>query len=155
IPQDDVTLDGRGNVVNKKQLFFDPSALGDPNYMKFQVQATFNGVTRRLDVVLSRLGGGAFWNVIYAGNKRPEDGTSDPTYALEFGNSTKDPGIRDIVRGPIYSGNDVKGTGKAELWNESQTAGAEVTYKGKDASDATLNPAPKMKQGTEPDLEIK
>src|SRR6185503_4156023 len=156
IPIDDVTQDQKGNVLRRDQLFFTPTQLGDPNYAKFQVQATVNGVTRRLDVLLSRLGGGAFWNVIYAGNKRPEDGYSDPDYTLEFGNSTKDPkGIKDVVRGPVYSGGNVKATGTAELWDADQKSGGEVTYKNKDMSDPTIFPAPNMKNGVQPELEMK
>src|SRR5688572_26474264 len=155
IPAEDVTRDDTGKAVATSKLFYNGADLGDPNYVKFQVQGTYNGVTRRLDVLLSRLGGGAFWNVIYAGNKRPEDGTSDPNYTLEFGNSSKNPTIRDIVRGPVYSGQNVKATGTSELWDEEQKTGGDVTYKGNDSSDPVLNPKPNMKNGTQPDLEIK
>jgi hypothetical protein len=157
IPTEDVTFEKDGKTVKRRdQLFFTPAQLGDPNYTKFQVQATVNGVTRRLDVVLSRLAGGAFWNVIYAGNKRPEDGSSDPNYTLEFGNSTKDPkGVKDIVRGPVYSGGNVKATGTSQLWDTDQKTGGDVTYKENDMSDPSLDPAPNMKQGTQPELEIK
>ena len=157
IPLEDITFRQDGVTVDRRdQLFFTPTQLGDPNYSKFQIQATVNGVTRRLDVVLSRLGGGAFWNVIYAGNKRPGDGFSDPDYTLEFGNSASNPkGIKDVVKGPVYSGGNVKATGTAELWDADGKVGGDVTYKGKDMSDPILLPSPNMKNGTQPDLEIK
>ena len=64
IPEEDITFLKDGvTVFRRDQLFFTPTQIGDPNYSKFQIQGTYNGVTRRLDIVLSRNGGGAFWNV--------------------------------------------------------------------------------------------
>src|SRR6185436_4005680 len=82
-------------------------------------------------------------------------GRGQPLQARPDRDRSKDPkGIKDIVRGPVYSGGNVKATGTTELWDADQKTGGEVTYKNKDMSDTTIFPAPNMKNGVQPELEM-
>lgn len=159
IPETETVYDNSGKPV-VKTLFIDYAKHKDPlyndaNYVKFQVQATYNGVPRRLNVLLNRGDPGANKFAIAALNFRPEDGSNDSTYSLDFGNSSTDPSkIYDKVLGKVYSGNNLKATGTAQLWDETGATGAEVMYKGTDSSDSSLNPKPTMKKGSENAMDL-
>jgi len=148
VPQENLVNFGDEKLVGKNNL--------DPDYWSFQVAAKYNGIVRRLDVLVSHKAGGVFWNAVFAGN----DGNAidpltgkpwqDPKYALEFGG--KDPDNADVVKGNVYTSQDIKAVNEAKLLQENGDPNGKVTYGGnKDLSTVKAD----YVEGTEPGLEIK
>ncbi len=114
------------------------------NFLRFQVDGTYSGVTRRLEILLSRSAGGVFWNAVFAGN------SSGSAYSLLFNGGSSG---GDVIKGDVYSGGDVWAQGNAQLLNESgQTSGSTVMYAGSNLGGPS---GPTYKQGTQSDLDIR
>lgn len=140
------------NIVN----FGDPSVVGaknlDPDYFSFQVAGAYNGVVRRLDVLVSHKAGGVFWNAIFAGNDGKIDPLTgkpiqDPNYKLDL-NGPK--GNADIVKGDVYTAGDINAGGASQILDETGNGVGKVTFGDKNTSTVTGN----YQQGTEPGLLI-
>jgi Flp pilus assembly protein TadG len=113
-------------------------------FVRFIAQARHTGVTRRLDVLVSRVAGGVFWNAVYAGN------SSGAKYGLNFdGTSTN----ADQIWGDMYSGGDFSATGTTDLRSESGVTGTNstITYAGDNTS--TIS-GPTYKPGSQPGLSL-
>ncbi len=118
----------------------------DPDFAAFQVAGKFNGVTRRLDVLLTHKTGGVFWNAVFAGNS-----SKDTKYQLRL-TGDKTALTQDVIKGNVYTGQDFLGTGDAELLDQDGKPPGKVTYKGdKTGTTASAN----YVNGEEPGLEIK
>jgi hypothetical protein len=116
----------------------------EKNFVRFEVDGTFSGVTRRLEILLSRAAGGVFWNAVFAGN------SSGSAYSLQFNSGVS--GSGDVIKGDVYSGGDVWAQGNAQLLNEvGQTTGSTVMYAGNNIGGPT---GPTYKQGTQSDLDL-
>jgi type II secretory pathway pseudopilin PulG len=114
------------------------------NFIRFRTEGSFGGVTRKLEIVLSRLASGVYWNAIFAGN------SGGNPYTLELNG---DPGNGDVVKGDIYSGGGFAAKGSASLLNEAGTGtGSTVMYAG--ALDPGVPVGPNYQQGTQSTLDI-
>jgi len=122
------------------------------NFISFQVGAKFNGITRRVDVMVSRSSNGAFEKVmdaehqsysaaILAGNPPP------PVSTLEFASG-------DIIRGNAYINGNVNAQGSAQLLDNTGTSGNITKYTGTDSSNLTGPNPPKMVKGTEDQMDL-
>ena len=131
------------------QVFFDyknePAPNNDENFARFQVYGMFGGVTRKIDVLVSRQAGGAWWNAIYSPNK---DNT--PGYVLNFDGTGSN---NDVIIGDIYSGGGFSASGTTALIGENGTGVSTVTYK--DTFSSSIANTPNSIQGTEPALDLK
>lgn len=103
------------------------------------------GVKRVLEVILSHVDGGVFYNAIFAGNS-----SADSSYIMQFGGSSTAQG-KDQVLGNIYSGGGISvGTGDAALLNETGSGpGTQVMYN-TTKSDSSSAADPTYIQGTQP-----
>jgi hypothetical protein len=137
VPQENIVDFGNAAVVGANNV--------DPNYASFQVAAKYNGITRRLDVILSHKIGGPLASVLWAGNK-----SGDKGYALQLTGSLAN-NTEDIARGNVYTGQDFSATGDAQLLDQNGKAPGKVTYKNNNSSTVT---GPNFVQGSEPDLQI-
>ncbi len=119
------------NGVNDDGASFNGVAIDDDyekNFVKFQVEGTYMGVTRKVEILLSRAAGGVFWNAVFAGN------SSGEAYTLGI---TGSGGVFDRIVGDMYSGGDVAITGTAQLVGESGSGNNKVTFAGGNSSDVT------------------
>jgi hypothetical protein len=166
VPHFAVSLDKNGNIAPTKGLTVDvsgnliatgtapvvktfvdyknePAPNQDDNYVRLQVYGTYNGVTRKVDVLLSQAAGGVFWNAVYAGN------SSGSAYQLGFnGVGTGN----DSIQGDMYSGGDFSATGTTSLTGTSGTGNPTITVAG--TKDPSSISGPTYKSGTEPGLTI-
>jgi hypothetical protein len=126
----------------------EPKPNDDENFVRFQVYGMYGGVTRKIDVLVSRQAGGAFWNAVYAGNS--SDPKNERDYTLNFNGEDKN---NDVIIGDIYSGGSFKASGTTSLIGESGSGVSTVTYKG-DFSSSIKN-APNSTQGEEEALDLK
>lgn len=137
------------NVVN----FADKTVVGttnaDPDYWAFQVAGKYNGITRRLDVLVTHKAGGVFWNAVFAGNM--SNGVSDPKYVLSFDGNPNDTTRQDSVRGSIYTAGGFQATNNAVIKDANGAGAGSVTFGGTNSSSLT---GPVYTKGTEPDLSI-
>ncbi|HVE41800.1 MAG TPA: hypothetical protein VNM14_18045 [Planctomycetota bacterium] len=134
---------------NNVQIFFDykneAAPNNDENYARFQVYGMYGGVTRKIDVLVSRVAGGAWWNAVYSPNR---DNTSG--YVLNFnGTGTNN----DVIMGDIYSGGGFSASGTTSLLGPDGTGVSTVTYK--DTFSSSISTPPNSAQGTEPALDLK
>jgi hypothetical protein len=149
-----VAFQGNGTPLLKTppqnvQIFFDyknePAPNNDENYARFQVYGMYGGVTRKIDVLVSRVAGGAWWNAVYSPNR---DNTSG--YTLNFnGTGTNS----DVIMGDIYSGGSFSASGTTQLLGPDGTGVSTVTYK--DNFNSSITTPPNSAQGTEPALDLK
>ncbi len=116
----------------------------EQNFIRFQVEGTYAGVTRKLEILLSRPAGGVYWNAVFAGNSSLTSG-----YNLGFDGVAK--GSGDLVRGDIYTGGNFQGKGTSEFQNE--TGGPNPTIMFKDTNLGGPG-GPNYQQGTQADLLI-
>ncbi|HLF94745.1 MAG TPA: hypothetical protein VJB14_14870, partial [Planctomycetota bacterium] len=114
----------------------------EKNFVKFQVEGTYMGVTRKVEILLSRVAGGVYWNAVFAGNS-----SGDP-YTLGF---TGTGSVYDRIVGDMYSGGSIAATGTAQLVGESGSGNNTVTYAGANSSTVT---GPVYTPGTQPALSL-
>jgi hypothetical protein len=152
--QTPIGFSGKGQALLKTapssvQTFFDyknePKPNNDDNFVRFQVYGMYGGVTRKIDVLLSRQAGGPFWNAVYAGNN-----SKTTTYTLGFNGKGA---INDIIVGDIYSGGSVTLGGTTELIGSNGTGVSTVTYA--DNFNSSISTPPNSAQGTEAALDLK
>lgn len=128
-------------------------AVSNDEYREFMVTAEFGKAQRRLQVVVSKKGGGVFWNAIYAQNASGSD-----NYNMVFGGPSSSK--YDKIRGDIYSGGKVTQQGYAQLRNEADNGPSnQVMYASDDAdalttTGATQTPPPNFVKGSQPSLDI-
>ncbi len=131
------------------QIFFDfknePAPNNDENYARFQVYGMYGGVLRKIEVLVSRVAGGAWWNAVYSPNR---DNTSG--YVLNFNGTGSN---NDVIMGDIYSGGGFSASGTTSLLGPDGTGVSTVTYK--DSFTSSISNAPNSIQGTEPALDLK
>jgi hypothetical protein len=129
------------------QVFFDyknePAPNNDDNFARFQVYGMFGGVTRKIDVLVSRQAGGAWWNAVSAPNR---DNTTG--YTLGFTGN-------DTIIGDVYSGGSFSAGGSATMMGENAIAGTVSTVTYKDGFSSSIANNPNSSQGTEPALDMK
>jgi len=111
------------------------------NYISFQVAAKFNGITRRLDVMLSKSSNGAFDKVIDA-------------EAQKGGSAQIDLNDGDVIRGNAYINGNVNALGKAQLLDSSGTTGNITKYTGTNTSDLSGPNPPTFVKGTENPMDL-
>src|SRR5436190_4479702 len=132
-----------------QQIFFDykneVAPNNDENFARFQVYGMYGGVTRKIDVLVSRQAGGAWWNAVSSPNR---DNT--PGYTLTFNGTGTN---RDEIIGDIYSGGSFSASGTTSLVGENGTGVSSVTYK--DSFSSSIANNPNSQQGTEPALDLK
>lgn len=93
IGSDGLDNDGNGRVDDSYEQ----------NFMELRARGTVNRMVRTVHILLSRTGGGVYWNALFAGNR-----SGDPSYSLTFGGR----GVQaDRVRGSVYSGGSILKTG--------------------------------------------
>jgi hypothetical protein len=138
----DYGADGKDNDGNGKTDDGPESA-----FRELQATGTFGGTSRTIRILLTRSGGGVWWNALFAGNR------SGGAYSLLLGGFG---GQADFVRGSVYSGGDVHKAGDAAV----------ERYPGQDATDLQVMAAgtvfdsssqrnpPRTEQGTQPDLDV-
>jgi hypothetical protein len=131
------------------QVFIDyknvPAPNNDENFVRMQVYGMFAGVTRKIDVLLSKQAGGPLWNAVYAGNS-----SGATNYTLNFDGTGHN---NDIIIGDIYSGGSFSASGSTSLIGENGTGVSTVTYK--DNYNSSIGTPPNNAQGTEAALDLK
>ncbi|MBI3855318.1 MAG: pilus assembly PilX N-terminal domain-containing protein [Planctomycetes bacterium] len=98
----DYGSDGKDNDGNGKAD--DPY---EANFVELNVRGSFNGMVRTLSIVLTRAGGGVYWNALFAGNR-----SGDSNYSLLLGGLKQQ---ADVVHGNVYSGGSIFKTGDASI----------------------------------------
>jgi type II secretory pathway pseudopilin PulG len=111
------------------------------NYISFQVAAKFNGITRRLDVMVSRSSSGAFERVIDA--EAQKGGTTQ----IDFGSG-------DVIRGNAYINGNVNAQGTAQLLDTSGKTGNITKYTGDNLSNLTGPNSPTFTKGPENPMDL-
>lgn len=152
-PMNPVTWAAMASTDGAKYDFVDfqvpPPGLGagvDDNYIRMRVYGTYNGVTRKVEVLVSRAAGGAFWNAVYAGNS-----SNDPNYTLGFNGTAAAP-QNDQVTGDMYSGRNFSATGSTVLQGDGgPLTTSTITYA--NANSSTIS-GPTYKQGTQDPLNL-
>lgn len=117
----------------------DPSY--DPNYLRFKVYGVYNGVVRKLDVLVTSAAGGVYWNAVWAGNS-----SADPGYTMGFASG-------DQVAGNMYFNGAFAVTGTPTFTDYTGTGNSRVTLSPNTASPAGVTGA-LFSGGTEPPLAI-
>ena len=105
---------GADGIDNDNSGVMDGQDPYEQNFYRIEIEGTFTNTTRRLELILSRSAGGAFWNAIFAGNS-----SGDPSYTMNFGGTGTS---ADLVQGDIYIGGKISVGGAAALKNEDGSA---------------------------------
>jgi len=114
---------------------------GSTGWYSVQVAAKFNGVTRRVDMLISRSSAGAFNKVFDAENQK------GGAYQADFATG-------DIIRGDAYIGGDVNATGTAQLLDNNGSKGNVTKYTGNNYSNLTGGNPPTFVNGKEDPLDL-
>ena len=138
---------GSDNVDNDNDGTVDNSF--EQNFYRIEVEGTYTNITRRLEIVLSRTAGGAFWNAIFAGNS-----AGDPNYDFYLGGSNKNQ--FDLIQGDIYTGGGLTTEGYAQLLNENGGTSPQATamYADSYSDNSGTNIDPNFVQGNQSALYI-
>jgi hypothetical protein len=113
------------------------------NFLRFQVWGTYEGITRKVEVLLSRSAGGVYWNAIFAGN------SSGGAYSLSFANTG---GNNDAIQGDVYVNGNFNASGTTTIVGETGSGEATITNSGSYSESISNNP--NHVTGTQPGLTI-
>lgn len=119
----------------------------EDNFVELQVTGKFSGMERRLNILLSRGGGGVYWNALFAGNR-----SGDTGYVLQLGGRG---GQADLVRGSVYSGGGLSKTGDAVIERYDKKQDDLQVMSVRPATDgSSQRPLPDYVQGTQSALDL-
>jgi len=150
------SLDGGAYWVPQENVvdFSNPAVVGanntDPDFASFQVAGKYNGVTRRINILMTHKSGGVFWNAIYAGN------SSKSAYALNLSGGSDAGGsdIGDKVFGNIYSNGDVNIDGLAATFGQDGGAKTGTITATGTVTNSSTTTKPTTSNTEQPALEI-
>jgi hypothetical protein len=130
--------DGNGKIDDAYESLF----------MELEATGNRSGSVRGIRVLLSRSGGGVWWNALYAGNR-----SGDRTYSLLLGGQA---GQADYVRGSVYSGGDVHKSGDAavERYPGQDAGDLQIMAAGSVVDQSSQRNLPPTLQGFQPDLDL-
>ena len=111
------------------------------DFLSFQVGAKYGGVTRRIDVLMSKSSAGAFSKVLDSENQK---GLASQ---VDFNSG-------DVIRGNAYIGGNVNAQGTAQLLDASGTTGNVTKYTGSNLSNLTGPNPPSFVQGSENPMDL-
>lgn len=135
---DGLDNDGNGNTDDDYEK----------NYMELDVVGACYGMRRRLNILLSRAGGGVFWNALFAGNRYGDSG-----YSLELGGQGRQ---ADEVRGNVYSGGSLSKRGDSVIqeYRGQEPGDFQVMSIFQAADFSSQRPALKFTRGSQPSLDL-
>jgi hypothetical protein len=137
---DSLAMQAYANTVNNYYLT-NPTAINPPPPPNKEI------IMRKVDVLVSRMAGGVYWNAVYAGNSSNAL-YNGQAYSLNFGGSN---GVGDQIWGNIYSGGNITaGTPAGFSDSNGNAGGSQVTYNG--TNNSTLSGT--YNQGSEAALAI-
>jgi hypothetical protein len=138
-----VVLRGKNGVVTA-----DPQ---EATFIQVETTGTYSGMSRRVQVILSRQMGGPWFFALYAGNS-----SNDPNYTLTLGGKkTNKSDQADKVWGDVYSGGNLSTSGDAQMLNLKGNGPSDlVMFAGSYNSGSSQGSNPNSDQGTmnNPDL---
>lgn len=116
------------------------------NFMELRVRGDRSGMVRQLNILLSRTGGGVYWNALFAGNR-----SGDPNYSLTLGGRDEQ---ADRVRGSVYSGGAITKTGDAVIEPYHGQDDLLVMSIGPASDTSSQRPRPEYTQGSQSPLDL-